>query len=232
MRVELLPLRANEHLISRETELTVYHTPDGGEPLVVSGGMVSHCAWCDRLPDLRLTEDAVEAEGPCPYPDGITTEIEIDVPSGKLLVTDDLRPVFDWAGTSASYNSVLGQAQAIAAMAELGCAYGPVGNSCPGLYCTGDDSYVIATPYRGGDGKPALPESARLASVVTDLWAYSIADYEHWQKQGGDPGQLGWADTVVHVPPGRYRFTHHTGEKGFRDTTSETTVFADVRRVA
>ncbi|MEW1548394.1 hypothetical protein [Streptomyces tsukubensis] len=229
MTIERLPLHANGHLISREGEVEVLRL-DGREPYV--SGAAYSCAVCDRRPILRVTDNSVHVEEPCPYPDGITTTITIDVPSGKLLIADDLRPVFNWDGNAiASYNSILGQAQAVEAMAAVGCAYGWVGNSCPGLYRTGPDSYIIATPRYDDDGNPSLSEDTRLAAICTDLWAYSIADLEHWKSQGGDSLALGWSDTVVDVPPGTYRFIHHSGERSFDSDSEETVTFAHVERI-
>ncbi|WP_432156897.1 hypothetical protein [Streptomyces sp. bgisy153] len=230
MTIQTLPLQANGHLISRKTEVEVLRI-DGREPFV--SGIAYSCAICDSRPKLQVTEDAVQVQDPCPYEAGITTEITLSVPSGKILVTDDLRPVYDWGdGAFASYNSVLGQAQVIEAMAAIGCAYGPVGNSCPGLYRTGPDSYIIASPRYDEDDNPSLPEDTCLANICTDVWAYSIADFEHWQARGGDSAKLGWTDTVVTVPPGTYRFIHHSGERDFDPYAAETVIFAHVERIA
>ncbi|MFD6115524.1 hypothetical protein ACFWG0_36315 [Streptomyces yangpuensis] len=109
---------------------------------------------------------------------------------------------------------------------------GPVGNSCPGLYRTGPDSDIIASPRYDDDDNPSLPESARLAGICTDLWAYPISDLEHWKSQGGDSANLGWSDTVVEVPPGTCRFIHHSGERGFDRDAVETVTFAHVERIA
>lgn len=226
-----LPLKANGHAISRHSEVKVIRLTDGGEPMVFDVG--SGCAVCDQRPTFRVTEDAVHVQDPCPYPDGITTSVTLDVPSGKMIVTDDLRPVYDWdyGADLASYNSTLGKAQAIEAMAAVGCAYGPTGNCGLGLYRVGPDSYIIASPGYDDDDIPSLPESDRLAGIITDLWAYSCADFEHWQSRGGDPAKLGWTDTVVDVPPGTYRFVHHSGERGFDRDAAGTVVFAHVERV-
>ncbi|AVV46618.1 hypothetical protein PYK79_15975 [Streptomyces sp. ID05-04B] len=71
-----------------------------------------------------------------------------------------------------------------------------------------------------------------MASICTDLWAYSIADLEHWKSQGSDPANLGWSDTVVEVPPGTCRFINHSGERGFDRDAVETVTFAHVERIA
>ncbi|MFI1769098.1 hypothetical protein ACH41H_44700 [Streptomyces sp. NPDC020800] len=225
-----LPLETNGHVLSfsGKTEAEVYFI--AGIPQV--SGVAYDCGVCDERPKYRVTDTAIEVENPCPYPDGLTTEITLEVPSGKIVVTDDLR-LYRYDDTGfASYNSALGQAQAIQAMAAAGCAYGPVGNTCPGLYRTGPDTYVVARPGYDEDDNPDLPEDDSLAGIVTDLWAYSIADFEHWKSRGGDPETLGWTETVVDITPGTYRFTHHTGERDFDPDAPGAVVFAHVERIA
>ncbi|MGW6600493.1 hypothetical protein [Streptomyces sp. NPDC055036] len=229
MSIQTLPLKANGHVLSHENEATVLQF-DGRASF---SGIAHRCAVCDAKPTLQVTEDSVEVQDPCPYPNGITTEITLSIPSGRIVVTDDLRPVYRWERDAfADYNTVLGQAQVVEAMASIGCAYGPVGNSCPGLYRTGPDSYIIASPRCDEDDNPSLPEDTCLASICTDLWAYSIADFEHWRTRGGDPGEIGWSDSVVDVAPGTYRFTHHSGERGFDPYADETVIFAHIERIA
>ncbi|GGY05235.1 hypothetical protein GCM10010358_68290 [Streptomyces minutiscleroticus] len=192
------------------------------------------CDVCDMAPRWQITEHAVHVQDPCPYPDGITTTITLNVPSGRILVTDDLRPVYRWERKGrADYSTALGQAQVVRAMAAIGCAFGPVGNTCPGLYRTGEDSFVIARPRYSEDenGDPDLPEDTCLANICTALWAYSIADVEHWKARGGDPGSLGWTDTIVDITPGTYQFTHHSGERGFDSDTADAVIFAHIQRI-
>jgi hypothetical protein len=195
------------------------------------------CRTCGQDLKLQVTGDTVTAATPCPYPDGITTTITLAVPSGTILVTDDLRPLYDWRDKGrhdppgmASYNSVLGQHQAIAAMAAQGCAYGPVGNTCPRLYRTRDGAYVIASPdYDEDAGQEVVPAGWELlAGIITDLWAYSIADYEDWKAKGGNPDDLGFTETLVEVPPGTYEFTCHTGERSFNDAHG-TVIYAGIQ---
>ncbi|WP_328372988.1 hypothetical protein OG800_49460 (plasmid) [Streptomyces sp. NBC_00445] len=226
----ILPLHTNGHVIARQNEATVLRV-DGLQPLV--SGVAHRCAVCDRRPEFEITEDAVQVQDPCPYPDGITTEITLSVPSGKIIVTDNLRPIYRVdVDAFACYNSTLGQAQVVEAMAAIGCAYGPVGNTCPGLYRTGPDSYVIAKPRHDDHDNPSLPEEACLATICTNLWAYSIADFEHWKARGGDPDKLGWSETIVDVPPGTYRFIHHSGERGFDRDGPDTVIFAHIELIA
>ncbi|MFJ4700478.1 hypothetical protein ACIP5N_22135 [Streptomyces sp. NPDC088768] len=171
-----IPLHTNGHaLLPKRTNAVHVFAEPGEDPLVVGAHFT--CAICDERPVYVLRDGAVHVREPCRYPRGITTEVTLDVPTGKLIVTADLRDVYDadiHAGATA-----LGQAQAVEAMANLGCAYGPVGNSCPSLYRNGEDGYIIASPIPDDDDLPSLPDENRMADICTDdLWAYSIADFE------------------------------------------------------
>jgi hypothetical protein len=166
--------------------------------------------------------------------ESITTRIRINVPSGRLIVDDDLRSAYKIDDDGfASYNTKRGQAQVIEAMATAGCAYGPVGNTCPGFWLMEDGSYTVANGIYGETADDeTLPGGVKcLAGVCTDLWAYSIADAEDWRSRGGDPDNLHWTQTIVEVPPGVYEFTHHTGESDF-DRDAEPAIYAHIRRVA
>ncbi|WP_159599460.1 hypothetical protein [Agromyces humi] len=230
-------------------------------------GAVFSCELCDAYASWTVVEDSdgnpvsVAAKTECSLPEGITTVIELAVPSGKMIVNDDLRPLYSWSDPERgkpSYNSVAGQALAIEEMAEQGCAYGPVLNSSPSLIRTGDDQYIISHyDSELGPGEDDNPHGEALASVCTDLWAYSIADYDDWLskltewlaqpdadlenswrmkdlaawfRSGADPKDLPWTITVVDVTPGVYRFTHHTGEAAF-DHDAWPAIFAHVERI-
>lgn len=229
-----LQFRANGHLftVANGTLVTVFtpYLDEPGDPFITE--LISaRCGFCDqRADDLDITLTAATVRNPCPYPDGLTSIITLAVPSGKIIVADDLRPAYNWNDDElANYNSALGQHQAIEAMAKEGCAYGPVGNSCPGLYRTGPDTYVIASlAYDEESDQEKLPASwESLAGIITDLWAYSIADFKDWQERGGD-NTGGWY-SVVDITPGSYQFTHHTGERSFDRDAEGPVIYAHVQ---
>ncbi|MFI7641894.1 hypothetical protein [Nonomuraea sp. NPDC049400] len=231
MSIERLPLMPNGHVFPRTNEVDVFRLLDNVEPLVT--GVEYACAICDRRPRFRVAADAVHVQDPCPYPDGITATITLQVPSGKLLVSDDLRPVYNLDRTGmASLNTALGRAQAAEAMGKIGCAFGSTLNCGLGLYPTGDGTYVIATPSYTEDEHPRFPDSASLADICTDLWAFSLADYSDWQTRGGDRSALDWSDTVVDVTPGIYQITYHGAERGFDADSVEDVIWAHIERIS
>lgn len=243
MSIRELRLDENGHwLVRKGTEtVTVINYPPL-PPYVLE--TYSSCASCDTWPRYEVAGDAVRVIDPCPYPDGITSVVEVAFPSGRIIVTDDLRPVFNWRDehgndSFASYNTALGQHQAILEMAKQGCAYGPVGNTCPSLYrLPAPGKFVIASPayseseddYGDDEFDLSLPGAEKLASICTDLWAYSIADYELWRARGGDPSTLDWSRRVLDIAPGTYRFTHHTNERAF-DHDADELIFANIEKI-
>lgn len=237
-----MPLDANGHAICGDAEVWI-HDFMGHRNVQWQW---RRCAVCDQAPECEIT-DRVRLTEPCLYPDGITTVVEVAFPSGRIIVTDDLRPVYDWREPDGapfpSYNSALGQHQAIMAMAAQGCAYGPVQNTCPNLYrLAAPGKFVIASPAYSEDeddwGECELGFTAseydgaeKIAGVCTDLWAYSICDHDDYLARGGDPENLKrWTWTVVDAAPGVYRFTHHTGERAF-DYDARELIFADIERI-
>jgi len=159
MSVFDLPLIENGHVFSRPGEkpmATVMLRDALFEPMVIRPGY--NCMVCDAHPEFVVHSDRVEIPEPCPYPQGFTTVTRLSVPSGRIVVADSLRPQYDDLKSTtdeqgrtvrfASYNSDLGVAQVVEAMAAIGCAFGMVLNTCPSFYRTPTpDSYVVANFY-------------------------------------------------------------------------------------
>jgi hypothetical protein len=124
----------------------------------------------------------------------------------------------------------------------------PAYNPC--VQCEGDGSDADAD-CTCDDERP-IPGAEKLfdSSMGFGLWAYSIADYADWEAksqawidaEAGDKerekrrerikDRVQYAD-VIDFPPGTYRFTHHSGEKGFvaSHDTSDMVIYAHVERI-
>lgn len=137
---------------------------------------------------------------PCPYPNGFPfLQVDIDVPSGKICVADDLRMYFgteervfkrkgidfdtlpgridtnkDWRNYSleSEYSSM----NLWSEYAKDGLACGLVMNTCPGLHKKhNEDVYFIGNPPCGVE---EMEGCAVVAKICTNLWWFCIADYD------------------------------------------------------
>lgn len=165
----------------------------------------------------------------CPYSDGFpVTEWEMNVPSGKLVVANDLRVLFplpEGDDDIESINTTLGCHQTTLAYAAVGMAHGSVGNSCPSVYkLPKGQGYSIGTVSGVSRG------ARQVTRICTDLWWYSICDKDEFDRRcqkfsdqivkrkrkgskvpAEDPVKVAlehWACEIVDVEPGVYRFRH------------------------
>jgi hypothetical protein len=257
MTIRTLPIRTNGHRVTGYngdgtvkvlfTEYTI--DADQAEQAETAGiattatfgtvvGHLFNCAYCGDYVQTRVTDDAVYVDKPCEFSDGITTTIRLNVPSGKIVINDDLRPVYDGYDDThrkfADYTSDLGVAQVIEEFAKQGCAFGFVGDAWPDLFQTGEGEYVLANC--GWDEEldgPRTPEGwTRLAGVDGAIWSYSIADFGDWVARGGDVKNLDEDAEIVRIPTGTYEFTYHGGERGFDRHAAGTVIFTHIKKVA
>ena len=162
---------------------------------------VSPCDHCDEYPSLEFFDDPdkgprLVAKTDCAVPQGKSWSIELAVPSGKMIVSDSLHPVYhrelprgrDVPG----YNSLLGQELHAQQMAEIGCALIPASNIALGLFrlpeaAGGPDRYVVASVDDEAEpGEPGYFDAVEVANVCTDLWALSAADFDHFIARTGE----------------------------------------------
>lgn len=258
-------LDASISLIGEDGDLT------DGHASIFQGAF--DCSLCDACPGYDIVErpDGVEhpsgsghryglrAKTECTLPNGTEIVFSLDVPSGRIIVKDDLRPVFnvplrheiDVPG----YNSAAGQALHCAEQAAIGVAYGPVLRD-PSLVRIDPDRYaMVFCDDEAEPGEDGHFDGEILATVCTDLWAYSIADFDHWLteakayvaanpdvedragllnwvREGANRADLPWSVSIVDVTPGTYRFTHHTARADFDQDDSWPLVAADIERIA
>lgn len=152
------------------------------------------------------------------------TVVEINVPSGKLIATDDLRRVehFD-IEPPLSINSGAGLDAYAALLAERSnTAYAFVGNSCPTVTRQDDGSLIVAGLDWDDQADESVYEDGEkpVAKICTDLWATMLTDYQNWLDHGGQdisvpvPGST-FEATVIDVTPGKYRWTAYSHNDSF-----------------
>ena len=130
-------------------------------------------------------------------------EIEICIPSGKIAFGNDFREQYQEPEERFNYNQTSGIKAAIEHYGDQGLLHGFVGNSCPNIYQTGNK---LTIGHLSGKRK-------KVGEIVTDLWWYSLADYDDYVSRGGDPKV-----EFINVDPGRYVLTHRLNSSGWDKT--------------
>lgn len=152
------------------------------------------------------------------------TVVEISVPSGKLIASDDLRstPYFDVEPSfSINYGHGL-DAWAKEFAARTNTAYAFVGNTSPRVTRRTDGLIQVAKPAWSEEPGPDFEDGeAIVATICTDLWATMLTDYQNWLDHGGPDVVRANTDyalevfTVFDVTPGKYRWTVYSHADGF-----------------
>lgn len=152
-----------------------------------------------------------------PEPFHEDTVVEINVPSGKLIMSDDLRTVKKYdIDSPISINYGRGcDALAKLCAEQANLAYAQVGNSCPSITVNADGVIQFVNPEWDESTDIATFEDGetKVGWICTDLWAVHVTDYQEWLDNGGKPVEEANSKyaiekyTVLDVKPGRYRWT-------------------------
>lgn len=145
------------------------------------------------------------------------TSLTIEVPSGSVVVNDDLRhvPHFDVKSPSSiNYGAGMDDWARLYARSRS-VAYAFVGNTCPRMVRRPDGSLIIVSLDYDEDTEDPILELGEeiVASITTDLWAVMLVDAQLWTTHGGTlPGTSDNGPALVDVTPGTYQwtvFSHH-----------------------
>lgn len=223
-------------------------------------GIVYHSAECPYCGEddlgVETNGKVLRIVGACSKPEGLPpNEFELNVPSGKLVVANDLRELFPVMGDH-NINALRGLRATAQDYAAAGMAHAFVGSSCPALYALPGDQLKVAkaSPDEYWDGKQYVKykrkpkfkgeqlAGTRLAGICTDLWWYSICDYDEFVRRcthfadciesAEDPvvaALENWGCKVVDVRPGVYRFRHD--DEADRDPSKGEVLFTLIERV-
>lgn len=196
---------------------------------ITDSSCLRSCPICDQDLAFEMNGKILRPTTECKYPDGMVIEFELNVPSGKIVAKDDLREWFNYYGDF-NINSSIGVMQTTLEMEKIGCAYGFVGNSCPGIYRQEDDTYIIAIgAYVDEDHSDIEPLGKHVAGICTDLWWYSLVDYDEFRRRAGDvkPDEIG--AEIFDVKPGVYHFHHFERDLNHPETNKEPYTYAEFR---
>ena len=185
----------------------------------------SSCFACGDSPRFK-TEDQGEsfvAETECQYKDGFPPiEVMLEVPSGEILLFNDLRHCYEQEKEHIDVNSTLGIKLHTEHYAKQGMITHFVGNSSPGVFQVSDERLEIRSGYCEKEDGCTLPEcpmpscgmSKKLGSICTDLWWYCAVDKDEFEKRIWKTTEQykeeyprgSWPDIIrAKVIPGTYR---------------------------
>lgn len=222
----------------RSDVLTILNTQIHLSTVVTISQQGLHC-WCcgDEIP-VYYDGKKFFLGRHCPYPEGIPLTVELNVPSGVMMVTDDLRPAFDVGriperyGKFYSANYDIGKVRFSKLMEEIGCAHLSVGQSFPGVYRTDRDrkSFIIARHgYDEDKDQEVHPEGRLVTSIDTELRWCSLVDRDEYLRRGCE-GKYEKA-SMVSVHPGVYAFTHFIHLSNFVCEKNKPIIFTHIEWV-
>lgn len=200
-----------------------------GEIRFCKGSYETECFVCGKKVALSTDGSTIFAAAPCPYPDGIPLEFELNVPSGVMVVANGL-PRFGILGNY-NVNTTIGCVKTTKAMETIGCAYAYVGNTCPGMYRVGDNRFIIASggTGEGDDDEPIDPPGEHVGGIITDLWWYSIVDLDEFKRRGLKEDRRNY--DFVATKPGVYKFTHFVHLKSFEWDCKKPEIYTEIEWV-
>ncbi len=159
------------------------------------------CGECGKRLPITFNGLTFKAESKCQFPEGMPAySSDLPVPSGKLVVANDLRRLFDdeyeevvlgenGKGWGFDINTVAGCRQVFETYGLLGMAHGYVGNTCPDMYRIDENTLTLSTikcDAETWDQIEAEVPGESVAGVCTDLWWYSIMDYDEYVRRAGE----------------------------------------------
>lgn len=206
-----------------------------GEKLVIAqninmGSM--ECYYCGEHFRYVFDGETFTAQTFCSQPGGIKKMfMELNVPSGKMVFANDLRRWFRIHGHY-NVNNNIGVLLTTKAYEKVGMAHGFVSNTCPGVYqidartlsisgsaseCYWDNEVKKYFPVSEEQIQKQTPLGKEVGGICTDLWWYSIVDFEDFKCRFLDMGgtlqefndYIEDRCDVVDVDSGVYTITHY-----------------------
>lgn len=167
-----------------------------------------------------------------------TTVVEIVIPSGKLIASDDLRQGILDLEPQQSINYGAGCDAYARLFSQYNVAYASVGNSCPRITRNSDGLIQVMSPYWSAKTGAIFEEDEEVVAVIcTDRWATMITDYDFWLAMGGKTAEEANKEFnsetffLIDVTPGKYRWTVYAHSDGFDRDVTDRVVFAKLELI-
>jgi len=168
------------------------------------------CSNCGKRQTFVFDGEVISPVEKCDYPDGLPAyEFELNIPSGKMVVANDLRGIFRETVGNRYVNHEIEIWRTVQDYAKIGMAHCFVGNTCPGFFEVDSKTFAIGNPGYDPDTdeeKETPRDGKQVAGVCTDLWWYSIVDYDEYVRRAGE--EPNDHCEIVDCEPGVYKFVH------------------------
>lgn len=185
------------------------------------------CDICGEEVKLQFNGKKLRCSNPCKYPKGFPHySVEINIPSGKMVAANDLRQWWKIVG-SYNVNKVINCKKTSDKYAEQGMAHMYVSNTCPGIYKKSEKFFLIGS---AAEDKETLDGGERVGGICTNLWWFSIVDYDDYVKRIGETPKSEYGLDVIDCKPGVYRFLHKFPHHN-HDYTNEEEIYTEIKWV-
>lgn len=132
--------------------------------------------------------------------------------SGKVILENDLRDFFN--DCDFDINSRRGIVETMQHFSDQGMLHGFVGNSCPSFILNKEKGEIIVgVDYDNETDEKIVPEGfEQWGSVCTDLWWYSMVDYEKFKEISKlSDEEIEKEYTVLELEKGTWELEHYYG---------------------
>jgi len=185
-----------------------------------------NCPTCGERLSFNVSDswETYTSTTECLYKDGFPPiEALLEVPSGEILIFNDLRGAYEKEGKCIDTNTTDGIKQYTEHYAKQGMIIHFVGNTCPSVVQINDERLEIGSFTCEEEDGCELPECPgpnckvvnTIGTICTDLWWYCAVDRDTFEKRIGktvDQYEDGyhatgaWPDVIrAKVIPGIYR---------------------------
>jgi hypothetical protein len=226
MKIDLrghnFPIEIIEEEISRQLKLfdSLEKKYPGFKMDMFVAPMFPHCSCrtCgERISFKTLnSEETSTSVTECPYKEGFPPiEAMLEIPSGEILLFNDLREFYDREAGIIDINNTLGIKRYTEHYAKQGLIMHFIGNTCASVVQVNDERIEIG--YFGCEKEEDCDfvEKNEIGSICTDLWWYCAVNKDTFEKRVGKTVEQiedeyhatgAWPDILrAKVTPGTYR---------------------------
>jgi hypothetical protein len=173
-----------------------------------------YCFYCGKYLSYVLDKEnkKISLNEKCKFPEGIKKiNLKLNVPSGKMVIANDLRKWFSSPFDHLNVNSDKGKFDTSKLYESVEMIHCYIGNSCPNVFQLDSSSLFIC------ENKYEFTEfGKKLGQICTDLWWYCIVDYENFktkflEKNESTNDFYKYCDSrclIADVDPGVYYIEH------------------------